>query len=91
MRLSNAFGFLAITGMATASPVEIEERQSGDFKGEMISAHNFFRGQHGATPLTWNNDLANKAQNWANTCNWSHDVSNPLPSPLPMKNPNYVQ
>lgn len=43
----------------------------------MIAAHNFFRGQHGADPLTWTGDLAQEAQGWANTCNWFHDVIHP--------------
>ncbi|KAK8912319.1 Cell wall protein PRY3 [Metarhizium anisopliae] len=54
--------------MAAASIAEVEGRNSDDFKGEMMAAHNFFRDQHGARPLVWNKYLAQKAQNWANTC-----------------------
>lgn len=74
MRLSHAFSLLAVTGASNASLAETKQRRSGNFKGEMISAHNFFRAQHGARELTWNSVLAQKAQKWANTCNWSHDV-----------------
>ncbi|KAF9056351.1 CAP domain-containing protein [Panaeolus papilionaceus] len=37
-----------------------------------LSAHNTIRAQHGASPLTWNNDLAAKAQQWANGCQFKH-------------------
>ncbi|TWU74604.1 hypothetical protein ED733_000997 [Metarhizium rileyi] len=73
MRLSSIFSVLAATGLSAAAPTQVEERQGGDFQGEMIAAHNFYRGQHDAKPLSWNNNLAIDAQNWANTCNWAHD------------------
>lgn len=66
---------LATAGMATAAPAELEQRPRGNFKAEMLAAHNFFRGQHGAEPLSWKGNLASKAQDWADTCRWSHDVS----------------
>ncbi|PPQ76412.1 hypothetical protein CVT24_012629 [Panaeolus cyanescens] len=37
-----------------------------------LSAHNTIRAQHGAAPLTWSNDLADKAQQWANGCQFEH-------------------
>ena len=37
-----------------------------------LSAHNTVRAQHGASPLTWNNTLANAAQKWANGCVFQH-------------------
>ncbi|KAK2599989.1 hypothetical protein QQS21_005291 [Conoideocrella luteorostrata] len=70
---SSAFSFLALTAFAAATPLSLEDRQSGNFKAEMISAHNFFRGQHSAKPLTWSDGLAKKAQGWANKCKFSHD------------------
>ncbi|KAF5120980.1 Protein PRY1 [Metarhizium anisopliae] len=73
MRPFNCFSFLSVASATIACCAEIEERRSGIFGGEMIAAHNFFRGQHGADPLTWRGDLAQEAQGWANTCNWFHD------------------
>ncbi|KID86053.1 Allergen V5/Tpx-1-related protein [Metarhizium guizhouense ARSEF 977] len=70
MRLSSVLPTLTATGMAMAAPTE--KRQSGDFKGEMLAAHNFFRSQHGADPLTWDDGLANKAQKWAQGCKFQH-------------------
>ncbi|KAG7099397.1 hypothetical protein E1B28_001250 [Marasmius oreades] len=37
-----------------------------------LSAHNSIRAQHGAADLTWSDDAANKAQTWANNCNFEH-------------------
>jgi uncharacterized protein YkwD len=37
-----------------------------------LSAHNSFRAQHGASPLSWSDDLASKAQQWANGCDFKH-------------------
>ena len=37
-----------------------------------LSGHNDVRAQHGAAPLTWNDNLAAKAQQWANGCVFQH-------------------
>jgi len=37
-----------------------------------LAAHNTVRAQHGASPLTWSNDAASKAQEWANNCQFKH-------------------
>ncbi|KIK71203.1 hypothetical protein GYMLUDRAFT_320972 [Collybiopsis luxurians FD-317 M1] len=37
-----------------------------------LSAHNSLRAQHGASALTWSNDAAAKAQQWANGCVFQH-------------------
>ncbi|KAL1952026.1 hypothetical protein VTO73DRAFT_1175 [Trametes versicolor] len=39
---------------------------------QYLSAHNTIRAQHGASPLTWSDDLAAKAQQWANGCVFQH-------------------
>ncbi|EMD41805.1 hypothetical protein CERSUDRAFT_110367 [Gelatoporia subvermispora B] len=39
---------------------------------EYLADHNTVRAQHGAAPLTWNNTLADKAQQWANGCVFQH-------------------
>lgn len=66
---------LGFAAVASATPVAMEARQSGDFRQEMLDAHNFFRAQHGANPVSWNDDAAAVAQNWANQCRWQHQVS----------------
>ncbi|KAJ6627218.1 CAP domain-containing protein [Mycena sp. CBHHK59/15] len=37
-----------------------------------LSAHNSIRSQHGAVPLTWSDEAASKAQEWANECKNVH-------------------
>jgi len=37
-----------------------------------LSGHNSVRAQHGAAALTWSDDLAGKAQQWANGCKFQH-------------------
>lgn len=37
-----------------------------------LSAHNSVRAQHGAAALSWSDDLASKAQQWANGCKFQH-------------------
>jgi uncharacterized protein YkwD len=37
-----------------------------------LSAHNSVRAQHGAAALTWNNTLADAAQQWADGCKFVH-------------------
>ncbi|PSR72395.1 hypothetical protein PHLCEN_2v11738 [Hermanssonia centrifuga] len=39
---------------------------------QYLTAHNSIRSQHGASPLTWSDDLASKAQQWANGCVFQH-------------------
>ncbi|THH34115.1 hypothetical protein EUX98_g32 [Antrodiella citrinella] len=37
-----------------------------------LAGHNTIRAQHGAAPLTWSDDAAAKAQQWANGCLFQH-------------------
>ena len=37
-----------------------------------LSAHNNLRAKYGASPLVWNSELANKAQQWVNGCEFRH-------------------
>ncbi|GJE86048.1 PR-1-like protein [Phanerochaete sordida] len=39
---------------------------------QYLSAHNTIRAQHGASALTWSDELASKAQQWANGCVFQH-------------------
>ncbi|KAG5654737.1 hypothetical protein H0H81_003745 [Sphagnurus paluster] len=45
--------------------------EDGDIQA-YLSSHNSVRANHGAVPLTWSDDLASKAQQWANGCLFQH-------------------
>ncbi|KAJ6783794.1 hypothetical protein PWT90_04397 [Aphanocladium album] len=58
----------ALAAMAAASPVQLEAREHDDFRNEVLAAHNWYRSQHSAAPLNWDEGLANYALNWARQC-----------------------
>jgi len=39
---------------------------------EALTGHNSFRALHGASPLTWNKDLAAAAESWVSRCVFEH-------------------
>lgn len=60
---------------APIPPAPAPAPQSGggnDFVGQSLAAHNNARARHGAGPLSWSDDLAGKAQEWANRCVFEH-------------------
>lgn len=59
-------------GIAFASPKTFAARDLDGDAEQYLAAHNDFRAQHGADPLTWNDDLATKAQEWATRCIFEH-------------------
>lgn len=72
--LFSSLGVVALAGSTGATPIDLNARDSSSFNNEMLAAHNYYRAQHGASPLRWNNQLANNAQNWANRCRFGHQV-----------------
>lgn len=42
---------------------------------EYLIPHNLLRAAHGASPLTWSDELAASAQAWANNCLFKHSQS----------------
>jgi uncharacterized protein YkwD len=44
------------------------------FKSAVLNSTNYWRAQHQAKPLTWNDKLAEFAQNHAQKCIWEHSV-----------------
>uniref|UniRef100_A0A8C7Y740 SCP domain-containing protein n=1 Tax=Oryzias sinensis TaxID=183150 RepID=A0A8C7Y740_9TELE len=39
-----------------------------EFQQEFLNAHNAYRALHGAPPLTYNKELCDEAQKWADEC-----------------------
>ncbi|GAB1522552.1 hypothetical protein RhiTH_005672 [Rhizoctonia solani] len=61
------FFFLALATSIDAAPSS-DSRQANAY----LDAHNSFRAQHAADPLTWSTKLETKAQGWANGCRFKH-------------------
>nr|QVT77410.1 pathogenesis-related protein 1 [Moniliophthora perniciosa] len=70
------------TTSATAAPTQDSGNDSSGNSGngvtsngdieQYLAAHNSVRAQHGAQPLTWSDEAASKAQQWANNCKFEH-------------------
>ena len=54
---------------------------SSELKSHVLNSTNYFRAQHQADALSWDNSLAVYAQNHAEKCIWEHSVG-PYPSCL---------
>lgn len=73
------------TGTAPApAPTDTGSSSSGYSSGldpdeqSVLDAHNKYRSQHGADPLTWNSDLASYAATYASSCVFEHTGGNPI-------------
>ncbi|PPQ89587.1 hypothetical protein CVT25_012332 [Psilocybe cyanescens] len=66
----------ATTRAAVPTQQPVSSGNSGSTSNADIQAylagHNTIRAQHGASPLTWSDSLAAKAQQWANNCKFQH-------------------
>lgn len=54
------------------APVQASGGTSAADKEAYLSGHNKLRATHGASPLTWSDELAAAAQKWANNCVFKH-------------------
>ncbi|KGQ06273.1 Cell wall protein PRY3 [Beauveria bassiana D1-5] len=63
-------------GQPEPSETEPGAGDSSDFKSQMLAAHNWYRGQHSAAALKWDDNLASKSLAWASKCseNPRHDT-----------------
>ncbi|KAG6813083.1 hypothetical protein H0H92_014142 [Tricholoma furcatifolium] len=59
------------SAVASAPSTSSSGTSSSDINA-YLTAHNTVRAEHGAAPLTWSDDLASKAQSWANNCVFEH-------------------
>lgn len=61
-----------VTLSAAPQPTSTEFTSDNDFKTSVLKAHNFFRSEHNASALTWNDTSATYAAKWASACNFKH-------------------
>ena len=68
---------ITATASGTSStPTELSTSLTSDteFRSSMLNSTNFYRAQHNATDLTWNETLATYATSYAEKCLWKHSV-----------------
>jgi uncharacterized protein YkwD len=63
------------TAVSTLMPTSSQYTSDSDFQNALLTAHNFFRMEHNASALTWNDTSASYGANWANGCAFKHSVS----------------
>ena len=65
------------TGTAPAGPVSTGalSYSSDALQAAVLNSTNYYRAQHQANALTWDDDLAKYAQDYAKKCEWEHSVS----------------
>lgn len=66
---------LALAGLSMASSPRMQKKHTtrGLFdQFQFLSAHNSVRIQHGANMLTWSAKLAEAAESWADSCQFTH-------------------
>ncbi|OAQ96839.1 hypothetical protein LLEC1_03878 [Akanthomyces lecanii] len=63
---------LAIAAVGSISAAPLEVRGPEDFQEMMLQTTNWYRSQHSAEPVSWDQDLADYATNHANTCTNGH-------------------
>jgi hypothetical protein len=60
----------------SAQPASSESYEDDSaFKKAMLDVHNFYRKEHNATALAWNDTNAKFAQKWSDRCHFEHSVS----------------
>ena len=70
---------------AASSPTKISSSHTSDseFRSTILNSTNFYRAQHNATVLKWNETLASYAAAYVRRCKWKHSVTAPPPSSNP--------
>ncbi|RDX50221.1 PR-1-like protein [Lentinus brumalis] len=61
----------SLLAVAAANPLATRATPQSDIDA-YLKGHNTVRAQHGAAALTWDENLAAKAQQWANGCVFQH-------------------
>lgn len=70
---NKGFTFIfALISLALAVPLGEPAAWLEDTSLVLLTAHNNARKFHGAQPLKWSEDLAQKARLWASDCNFAH-------------------
>ncbi|CZS87969.1 uncharacterized protein RCO7_14005 [Rhynchosporium graminicola] len=60
------------TRLQNREPTDPSFADNAQFQKQVVDDHNFYRSQHGASPLKWNDQLALSSNDWVNKCQWGH-------------------
>ncbi|KAL3417816.1 SCP-like extracellular protein [Phlyctema vagabunda] len=64
---------VTVTGSApTPEATSSQYTSDSTFQSSILDAHNFYRAQHNASDLSWNDTSADFAQDWSDECNFRH-------------------
>ncbi|TVY36728.1 Cell wall protein, partial [Lachnellula occidentalis] len=63
---------ITITRSAAPTPTSSSYTSDGAFEKDMLDAHNFYREEHNASALSWNESSAGVAGMWAEGCRFVH-------------------
>jgi len=72
---TQAVSTITVTSKPTATPVPSTDSSytnAATFKADMIAAHNFYRSEHNASALVWNDTSARFGSAWAGKCVFKH-------------------
>lgn len=61
-----------VTAQASTTPVSDSYTDPATFKDKILNSTNFFRSQHNASALVWNETSAEIGQAWVTQCIWRH-------------------
>ncbi|PVH85692.1 PR-1-like protein [Cadophora sp. DSE1049] len=70
--LSTPAPVVTITASTAPSPTSPSYTDADTFQNDMLTAHNFYRGEHGVEELVWNETSAEFAADWAEGCRFEH-------------------
>lgn len=65
---------VTVTATASTVPVSPSYTNPAIFENDILNQTNYYRRQHNASALIWNDTLSTYAKQWAEPCNWKHSV-----------------
>ncbi|KAF5015184.1 hypothetical protein F66182_13576, partial [Fusarium sp. NRRL 66182] len=63
---------VTVTATASTVPVSPSYTNPAIFENDILNQTNYYRRQHNASALIWNDTLSTYAKQWAEPCNWKH-------------------
>lgn len=73
-----ASGSAQQTGSVSAAATGAMSFQGSAIQDAVLNSTNYYRAQHQANAISWDDSLASYAQNYAQKCIWQHSVSSYL-------------